>query len=491
MRRRASARTDVTGASARTGTCPPHRPRAAFALLAAVQITLILAITMLSPALPAVQREFALSGAALTLVSAAYGLSFSGLLLLGGRLADVVGRRRLLTVGVALFGVASAVAALAPGGAVLLAGRFAQGAGAALAAPSAMALAGSLHRDARAHARAMAVWGGLAGVGATAGMLVSGAVTTWTSWRWAFAVPVAVSTLVVALAPRLLPAGPAPVRARLDLPGAALVTAGLTALGQGLVTAGERPWREPAVWAPLLAGALLLTGFALVELRSANPLLPPAFLASGQRIVALGAVALGSAGMSTIFFLLSLHFQQVRGASPLLASAAFLPFCAVQLATGLCVGRIVGRFGHRRVMVTGLLIAAAGLWLIGRLGPESSYAGTLLAGLVFFPFGIGCVFSGATVAALDGVRERQAGLAAGVVNTALEVGPTVGLAVLVSLASARTTALRGDGVADRAATTGGQGFALTVAAAVFAAAALAVAVASRPPARAASRSVVR
>ncbi|WP_171164487.1 MFS transporter [Streptomyces sp. I05A-00742] len=468
----------MTPATARAAG-PPRATAPGFALLGAVQVVLILAITMLSPALPAIQRDLDLSGAGLTLVSAAYGLSFSGLLLLGGRLADLYGRRRLLVVGVAVFGAASAASGFAPDFGTLLTTRFAQGAGAALAAPSAMTLVRSLHPDGARRARALAIWGGLGGFGATAGMLLSGAVTTWASWRWTFLAPAAVSLIVVLAAPRLLPTGPAPVRVRLDVPGAVLVTAGLSVLSYGLVEAGERPWSAPSVWAPVAGGVLLLVAFAVTELRVTEPLMPLGFLVPRRRAAALGAILIGSAGMSTVFFFLSLYFQEVRDASPLLTSAAFLPFGAVQFAAGLLTARAVRRLGARTVTAGGLLLCAAGLLLLGLLDAHSAYAGTTLAGLVLFAAGVACVFSGATVAALDDVDDDRAGLAGGVVNTAMEVGPTVGLAVMVSLASSRTSGLRDGGTGAAEAVSGGFAFALTAAAAAFAVGAALVAYALR------------
>ncbi|GAA3055077.1 hypothetical protein GCM10020000_41700 [Streptomyces olivoverticillatus] len=180
--------------------------------------------------------------------------------------------------------------------------------------------------------------------------------------------------------------------------------------------------------------------------------------------------------MSTIFFMLSLYFQEVRDASPLLTSAAFLPFSAAQLAAGVFAGRLIQRLGARVVTAGGLLVAAAGLLLIAQLEADSAYAGTMLAGLVVFPVGIACVFSGSTVVALDGVEDHRAGLAGGVVNTAMEIGPTVGLAVLVSLATSHTVSLRAGGRAADAATSGGYGFALAIAAAAFAVSAVVAAV---------------
>jgi MFS family permease len=420
----------------------PTRPTApAFALLGAVQIMLISGITVVSVALPAIQEELRLSGGDLALVSTAYGLAFSGLLLLGGRLADLYGRRRVLMLGLGLFGLSSAAAALAPGLAVLLTARFAQGIGAALTAPSAMALLGVLFPDPHRRARATAVWGGLAGIGATGGMLLSGVFAEWASWRWAFGVPVIATALALVAAPRLLPADRPVRRARIDILGAALVTAGLSTLSYGLVESS---------YGPLIGGAVLLLAFMIVESRAAAPLVPPAFFAAPRRAVALASIVLGSAGMATSFFFLSLHLQQVRGLSPLLTSAAFLPYGAVLIGTGSVAGRLLARFGIRIVLTTGLITAAAGLVLVGR------FDGALIAGLLVLPFGIALTFAGATVAAVTDVPDEQAGLAGGVVNTAMEIGPTLGLAVMVSLAAAQA----GDA-------THGYGFALGIAAVAF------------------------
>jgi MFS family permease len=420
----------------------PTRPTApAFALLGTVQIVLISGITVVSVALPAIQDELRLSGGDLALVSTAYGLAFSGLLLLGGRLADLYGRRRVFMLGLGLFGVSSAAAALAPGLALLLTARFAQGIGAALAAPSAMALLGVLFPDPHRRARATAVWGGLAGIGATGGMLLSGVFAEWASWRWAFGVPVIATALAIVAAPRLLPADRPVRRARIDVLGAALVTAGLSTLSYGLVESS---------YGPLIGGVVLLLTFMIVESRTAAPLVPPAFFAAPRRAVALAAIVLGSAGMATSFFFLSLHLQQVRSLSPLLTSAAFLPYGAVLIGTSAVAGRLLGRFGIRIVLTTGLIMAAAGLALVGR------FDGALLAGLLVLPLGIGLTFAGATVAAVADVPDDQAGLAGGVVNTAMEIGPTLGLAVLVSLAAVQA----GD-------TTSGYGFALGIAAVAF------------------------
>ncbi|MBC2877826.1 MULTISPECIES: MFS transporter [Streptomyces] len=246
------------------------------------------------------------------------------------------------------------------------------------------------------------------------------------------------------------------------------MTAGLSVLSHGLVEAGERAWGTPRVWAPVVAGLLLLVAFVVVELRVQKPLLPLGFLVSRRRAAALGAILVGSAGMSAIFFFLSLYLQEVRSASPLLTSAAFLPFGAAQLAAGPLAARAVRNRGARSVTAGGLVLCAGGLLLLGRLGADTPYLGGTLAGLLLFPVGIACVFSGATVAALEGVRDDRAGLAGGVVNTVMEVGPTVGLAALVTLAATRADRLRHGGTAAAEAVSAGYGYGLTVAAAVCA-----------------------
>jgi MFS family permease len=407
--------------------------RAAFALLGAVQITLIATITVVTVALPAIQRDLHADGTGLVLVTSAYGLSFGGLLLLGGRLADSFGRRRVFVAGMVVFGLASAAAGLAPRMGVLLAARFAEGTGAALAAPAAMALLGAVFPDPYRRGRAMATWGVLSSAGATAGTVLSGVVITWVPWRWVFLAPVVLSAVAVSAATRLLPAGPPPVRTRIDWHGAVLATAGLVALSYGA--------RRPG-WT-LLAGVALLVLFGLAERRSPYALMPPGFLRG--RALPLIAVTLCAGAMATAFFLLSLYLQQVRGLSPLWTSAAFLLPSPAILASGPLAGRLVARLGTRRVLAIGLVVAATGLLLLSLLGVP-------YAGLLVFPLGAGLTFSAATLAATRDVRDDRTGLAGGLLNTAMEIGPPLGLAVLASRAHH---------------TPSGSAFALRVAAAVL------------------------
>jgi MFS family permease len=390
---------------------------AAFVLLGAAQITVVAAITVITVALPAIARDMRLDESGLVLVSSSYGISFGGLLPLGGRLADRFGRRRVFVTGTVIFGLASAGAGLAPWPVVLVAARLAEGVGAALAAPAAVALLAAVYLDPGRHDRALATWGVLSSAGAIAGTVVSGVLITWVPWRWIFAAPATVAAVTAAITPRVLPAGPGPVKGKADWPGAVLATAGLAALIYGLQRSG---------WG-VAAGVVLLASFALAEHRSAAPLVPLPFL--GRRVLPLAAVLMCAAAMSTAFFLLSLYLQQVRSLSALQASVIFLLPGPAAVTAGPLAGRLIRRFGTRRVLAAGLLMAAAGLLLI-------SFLGAPYPGLLVFPFGAGLAFSAATVTAMQGTAATQAALAGALVSTAMETGPPLGLAVLTRAATA-------------------------------------------------------
>ncbi|MER7406846.1 MFS transporter [Streptomyces sp. NPDC000070] len=411
------------------------RHRSAFVLLGGVQTTLIFTLAALAVPLPLIGHEFDLERADLILLSASYGLTFAGLLLFGGRLADRYGGRQALTAGLVLFATASAAAPLATGIGALLAARLAQGAGAALIAPAAMAVLRAVFPSPTAYGRAMATWGGLSVLGATAGNLLSGVISALLSWRWTFAVPLLVAVAALALTPRLLP-DTAPSRDRtLDLPGALLATGGITLACYGLVLTDARPWSSAGVLLPLLGGTALLAAFLYAERRARDPLLPPGFLLDRRRAHALTATALSACGTAMTFVVLSLHLQQARDWSPMETSAAFVPFAAALIASGRAAGPLIGRYGARAVTATGLGTGAAGLTLLALTGLDARtpYLYGLLPGLVLLPAGAAASFAGTAVLATEGVPQRQTGLAGGVLNTAMEVGPTVVFAVLLTL----------------------------------------------------------
>ncbi|WP_327129399.1 MFS transporter [Streptomyces sp. NBC_01727] len=411
--------------------------RCAFVLLGSVQTTLIFTLAALAVPLPLIGRELDLVRADLILLSAAYGLTFAGLLLFGGRLADRYGGRRALIAGLALFAAASAAAPLAPSIGALLAARFAQGAGAALVAPAAMAVLRAVFPSPPAYGRAMITWGGLSVLGATAGNLLSGVISALLSWRWTFAVPLVVALAALALTPRVLP-DTTPSRGKtLDLSGALLATAGITLASYGLVVTDSRPWSSARVLVPLLCGAALLAAFWYAERRARDPLLPPGFLLNRRRVLALTAIALSACGTAITFVVLSLQLQQARDWSQLRTSAAFIPFAGALIASGRAVGRLIGRYGARTVTAAGLGTAAAGLTLLALTGTDAhiSYGYGLLPGLVLLPAGAAASFAGAAVLATDGVPQQQTGLAGGVLNTAMEFGPTVLFSILLTLGS--------------------------------------------------------
>ncbi|MEW2175393.1 MFS transporter [Streptomyces sp. NPDC005406] len=413
------------------------RHRYAFALLGTVQTTLIFTLAAIAVPLPLIGREFGLRRPDLILLSSSYGLTFAGLLLFGGRLADRYGGRRTLAVGLLLFAAASGAAPFAPGMGALLAARLVQGAGAAVVAPAAMAVLRVVHPSPTAYGRAMATWGGLSVLGATAGNLLSGVIVSLLSWRWTFVVPLVVAVAALALSSRSLPLT-APRRGRaLDLPGALLATAGITLASYGLVVTDVRPWSSAGVLVPVLGGAGLLIAFLYAERRARDPLLPLRFLLDQRRALALTAIALSACGTAMTSVVLSLHLQQTRGWSPLQTSAAFVPFALALIASGRAAGPLVSRYGAGAVTTTGLGTGAAGLVLLASTGlhAHTPYAYGLLPGLVLLAAGTAAAFGGAAVLTTEGVPARQTGLAGGVLNSAMELGPTVLFALLLTLGS--------------------------------------------------------
>ncbi len=417
----------------------PFRKRTAFILLAILQSTLIFTITMIAVPLPVIGQEFMIGSSGLLLVSASYGLAFSGLLLFGGRLADRYDGRRILNIGLFIFATASVAAALSPLYELLVTSRFFQGLGAALVAPAAMAILRLLYPSQAEYGKAMAVWGGVSVLGSALGFILSGAVVDFLSWRWMFVIPVGIALIVLLLSLVLFPAKDNPKgehRPALDLPGAFLATAGISLFSFALIASHELNWTAPGVYGPALIGILFITLFFWFEKQVHDPLLPPGFILDKTRFIGLLGVLLAAAGAGGLVnFILSLYLQQNRGWSPLETAGAFVPFALVLIASGPIAARLVVRFGAGRMTKTGLVIAAAGLLLLADLDGESLYWISILPGLVFLAAGAAVIFSGTAVLATSHVPPEQAGLAGGVMNTAMELGPTIGLAGLMSIAA--------------------------------------------------------
>jgi EmrB/QacA subfamily drug resistance transporter len=445
----------------------------ALAVLASVQFMIVANLTTVNVALPSIQTDLHLSGAGLAWAVNAYLLAAGGVLLLGGRLADLLGRRRMLALGTALFAAASLAAGAAQDTAMLVASRFAQGLGVALAAPAALSLVAVLFPGGRDRARALGVWGGLGALGGVAGLLLSGLLTELVGWRWVFLVNLPVAVAALALLPRLVDESHAP-GGRLDLAGAVLATGGLVAVVAGLLAASSRSWGAPGVLGPQLGGVAALTALVLVERRAPDPLLPPRFFASPVRSLAALAMTLMTGAMAAMFLLLSLYLSTVLGYSPLSVGIAYLPFCAVLVVALAASAPLVTRHGHRPTACLAFALAAAGLLLLSRVPAHHASALDLVPAMLLVALGLGLGLPALQGAALDGSAAADAGLAAGVIACVQQLGAAAGLAVLTTLAFRRAASAISGGIPDQAAAVAGYQFAFQVAGLALAAGAVLV-----------------
>jgi EmrB/QacA subfamily drug resistance transporter len=414
---------------------PAADPRrwAALALVCLAQFMLILDVTVVNVALPDMAADLHLGRSTLTWVVTSYTLCFGGLMLLGGRLADALGARRTLLAGLALFAAASLVCGLAGSATTLLAGRVAQGIGAALLSPAALSVVTTTFHG-RERDKALGVWAAIGGTGAAAGVLIGGALTDGPGWQWVFHVNVPVGLAVLAALPAVV-AARTPRPAGLDAPGALLVTAGTGALIYGLVAAGDSGWGSPSTLLPLAGAVALYASFAVVERASRAPLMDLGMFTRRPVLAGAFLMLVATALLISYFFLGSVYLQHVRGFGPLRTGLVFLP---VAVATGIGAhlgSRLVGTVGGRTVAVSGLAVAAAGTVLPARLAETGSVYAALLPGLMVASLGVGAVFVTATTTALAMVDHREAGLASGVVNTFHEVGGSIGVAVVSTVAA--------------------------------------------------------
>ncbi|MFB7655927.1 MULTISPECIES: MFS transporter [unclassified Streptomyces] len=414
---------------------PPAHPRrwTALALICVAQFMLILDVTVVNVALPDMAADLHLDRASLTWVVTAYTLCFGGLMLLGGRLADVLGARRTLLAGLALFTAASLACGLADDAATLLAGRIAQGVGAALLSPSALSIVTTTFHGPERN-KALGVWAAIGGSGAAAGVLLGGALTDGPGWQWVFYVNVPVGIVVLAALPAVV-AARAPQPARLDLPGALLVTAGTGAMIYGLVEAGDSGWGSPSTLLPLAGAVMAYVLFAAAERTSRAPLMDLRMFTRRPVLAGAFLMLMATALLIAYFFLGSVYLQHLRGFSPLKTGLVFLPMA---LATGVGAhlgSRLVGRLGSRVTAVGGMAIAATGTVPLTLLSDTGSVYTGLLPGFVIASLGLGAVFVTATTTALAMVEHREAGLASGVVNTFHEVGGSIGVAVVSTVAA--------------------------------------------------------
>jgi EmrB/QacA subfamily drug resistance transporter len=410
------------------------------ATISIAQLMVALDATVINIALPSAQRALAISDPQRQWVITAYTLAFGGLVILGGRVADTIGRKRAFLVGLAGFAAASAAGGAAPTFAALVAARAVQGACAALLAPTALSLLAVTFTQARERAKAFAVFGAIAGMGGALGLLLGGVLTEYLQWRWCLFVnvPVAIGALIAGR--RVLPALPAQ-RTRLDLPGAALVTSGLVAVVYGLSSAASRGWSAAVTLGALAAGIALLGTFVLTQARVTTPLLPLRILADRNRAGSYLGIGLSVVAMYGLFLLLTYDFQVALGYSPVRAGLAFLPLSAAVLISSTLISRILlPRVQPRLLMAPGLLIGAIGMATLTLLHVGDTYAAHVLPAEILLGLGMGAVFVPAFSTATAGVGPRDVGVASAVAGTAQQIGASVGTALLNTVAAAATTA---------------------------------------------------
>jgi EmrB/QacA subfamily drug resistance transporter len=405
----------------------------ALAVIGSAQLMIVLDGTIVNIALPHIQQDLGFSPSNLSWVVNGYALALGSLLLLGGRLGDLLGRRRMFTVGVLLFAGASLLGGLAVNEAMLLASRVAQGMGAALASPAALALITTTFPAGTARNRAMGVYAAMSGVGAAVGLILGG-VLTEQDWRWTFFINVPIGLLVAAVAPRVLVESERS-EGSFDLLGALTGTAGLVGIVYGLTHAADPNggWGSSLTITCLAAGAVLLALFVAVERRNTNALLPIRILADRTRGVSMLVMLLVGAGMFAMFYFLGLYIQQVLGYSPLQAGFAFLPFSAAMVTGAGIASTLASRVDPRWISGPGAVLAAVGMWGFSHLTVESSYAMNLLPWILVLAVGMGLTFVPLTLTAVAGVRDEDSGAGSAALNTAQQIGGAVGLAALTTV----------------------------------------------------------
>ncbi len=420
-------------------------------------LMIVLDTTIVNVALPSIREDLHFTETSLVWVVNAYMLTFGGFLLLGGRLGDLLGHRRMFLAGLVLFTVASLACGLARGQGLLIAARAAQGLGGAVVSAVSLSLIMNLFTEAGERARAMGVYGFVCAGGGSLGVLLGGLLTSTLSWHWIFLVNIPIGAVVYALCLRLLPAARgAAGGGRLDVAGALAVTASLMLAVYAVVNGNEAGWTSAQSLGLLGAAALLMALFLAIEARVAEPLMPLALFRLRNVATANVVGVLWAAAMFAWFFVSALYMQLVLGYDAMQVGLAFLPANLIMAAFSLGLSaKLVMRFGIRGPLATGLLMAALGLALFARAPVDGGFTADVLPGMLLLGLGAGIAFNPMLLAAMSDVEPSQSGLASGVVNTAFMMGGALGLAVLASLAAARTAALAGAGAAPVAALAGG------------------------------------
>ncbi len=404
----------------------------ALLVIASCQLMVVLDITIVNIALPHIQTSLDFSTTSLSWVVSAYTLTFGGLLLLGGRAGDILGRRRVFMVGVLVFVLASLLGGLAQSPWQLLAARALQGVGGAIASPTSLALISTTFREGPERNRAFGVFAAVSAGGGAIGLLAGGVLVEWLNWRWVLFVNVPIGLLIVLAAPRWIRESERRP-GRFDLTGALTSTAGMVLLVYGFIRAAQDGWRDPLTLASFAAAVVLLLLFVQVERRSRQPITPLHMFADRNRSGTYGIMLCLAAAMFGMFFFLTLFVQNVLGFSPLQAGLAFLPVSAVIAIGAGLASRFLPVYGPKPFMVVGGLLAAAGLGWLTLTDIHSTYAGSVLGPMLVFSFGMGMNFVSLTLMALSDVPTAETGAASGLLNATQQVGGSLGLSILVTM----------------------------------------------------------
>jgi EmrB/QacA subfamily drug resistance transporter len=446
------------------------------AVICVAQFMVILDVSVVNVALPSIRNSLGFSTAGLQWVVNAYTLTFAGFLMLGGRASDLLGRRRVLLAGIALFTLSSLACALSDSQGLLIVARTVQGIGGAIVSPASLAILTTSFAEGRERNRALGIWGAIGGIGAASGALLGGILTQGLGWQWVFLVNVPVGAFVLAVAPRIVPEGRAELEHRhFDVSGALLVTAGFVALVYGIVRAEALGWGALGVLGPITAGVVALAAFAAVEGWVAKAPLVPLWIFTLQRLRAANLVVLALySGVFVMWFFLSLYVQGVLGYSAIETGLAFLPMTIGVAVAASRAPRLVAKLGARWTITAGMLTAALGLALLTGVHPGGDYL-TVLPGGTLASIGLGLALVPSTIVAVQGVPGKAAGVASGLLNTSRLLGGALGLAVLTTIADTRTHSALHAGVHSLQALTDGYGSALRIGAIVVAVGALAAA----------------
>jgi len=407
------------------------------AIILGSYLMVVLDVSVIITALPKIHQTLHFSAAGLSWVQGAYALTFGGLLLLGARAGDILGRRRVFVIGIALFSFTSLLGGLAQSSGWLLAARAVQGVAAAIAAPSTLALLTTSFPEGRERTRAIAAYAAVAGGGGSVGLVLGGILTDWVSWRWGLFINVPVGLALIWLAPRHL-SETERRPGRFDIPGALTSTLGMSALVYGFVRAASNGWGNSVTLASFASAAVLLGAFIVTERRAPQPITPLHLFADRERVGAYVARILVVGAMFSMFFFLTQYLQGARGFNALEAGVAFLPMTVIMFAMVRRVPRMIERFGNTRLLIAGLVVALIGMAWMSRISLDSSYFPQIALPLALLGIGMGMAFTPLTTAGIAGVAAADAGSASGVVNAAHQLGGSLGLSALVTVFAAAT-----------------------------------------------------